>query len=178
MQGRIQSTIHYIQSSHHIYLNYLLYWQYLVSIAISSRTYCAAKVVTCHYGLSCHIFTSRQEGSYERKFYKNSWNRSLDDCTFFRWVDESKEATTNSEHVWRRSFKSRLSQRVFDLYMKQNLVSGLNIVIIILFLISFYVMWCLTFMRVKIIFLTIFGGILYFFWPWKLWWWLMSLLVL
>ncbi|PKU69782.1 hypothetical protein MA16_Dca019058 [Dendrobium catenatum] len=48
-------------------------------------------LVYCHCHLKCVLFTCPQGPNSGRQFYRCIYNRSDDDCHYFKWVDEEEE---------------------------------------------------------------------------------------
>ncbi|KAI0499753.1 hypothetical protein KFK09_017961 [Dendrobium nobile] len=48
-------------------------------------------LVYCHCHLKCVLFTCHQGPNSGRQFYRCIYNRSDDDCHYFKWVDEEEE---------------------------------------------------------------------------------------
>ncbi|PKU85620.1 hypothetical protein MA16_Dca003361 [Dendrobium catenatum] len=67
--------------------------------------------VYCHCHLKCVLFTCHQGPNSGRQFYRCIYNRSDDDCHYFKWVDEEEEpcyVTYNELNVYKRRNSKKL----------------------------------------------------------------------
>ncbi|KAL0927114.1 hypothetical protein M5K25_001272 [Dendrobium thyrsiflorum] len=58
--------------------------------------------VYCHCDLKCILFTCRRGPNSGRQFYRCVYNRSEDDCSYFKWADELDEPS----YVTHNEFKA------------------------------------------------------------------------
>lgn len=110
-----------------------------MSPVMSTRTFSSSTIITCICHKPYHIYSSHREESHRRKFYRSTLISTPIECNSFRWIDESDEGIVNTfQFVW-REIDSSIFHKISDLESKINVLMDLNILIITLLIISFYV---------------------------------------
>ncbi|PKU62221.1 hypothetical protein MA16_Dca011514 [Dendrobium catenatum] len=68
--------------------------------------------VYCHCHLKCVLFTCHRGHNSGRQFYRCVYNRSEDDCSYFKWVDELEDPSYVT-HYELKAYEARNSKN-FD----------------------------------------------------------------